>query len=253
MLSWIKIDFVKAILAIALSICFVLFSSVGFTQVNKFYAELSVGPSFPIGKFANKDYMDSSAGFATLGVAANVSFGYQLNNKISVLFSIGGSQHAQDEEARELKGGPGMGGSVTTDVDAEKWKAIKLMLGARLSSPVSFPGKISFYTDISAGICKTAIPEYSGIVYVNNMLSGSFTYGEIKLPWSFCYQIGAGLKYGLNEKIYLVGNLNYFDSAPVHHGMKNINPPNPAGPYAPFETKYHLSTINVSVGAGIYF
>ena len=244
---------VKSILPIALLICFSFYSSVSHAQASKFYAELSVGPSFPIGKFASKDYMDSSAGFAKLGVAADLLFGYQLNNKISILFRLGGSQHAQDEESLEKRGGPGMSGSVAKNIDAGKWNALKLMLGGRISSPVSSPGKLIFYSDISAGICKTAIPEYSGSVYTNNMLSGGFAYEKINLPWSFCYQIGAGLKYGLNGKIYLLGDLNYFDSAPVHHDVKNINFPNPAGPYVPFDTKYHLSTINVLLGAGIHF
>jgi len=244
---------VKAIWSIVLSICFSLYSSASFAQANKFFAELSIGPSFPMGKFASKDYLDSTAGFAKLGGAANILFGYQLTDKISVLFTLGGSMNAQDEEALEKRAEQSMGGSATTTIDAGKWKAVKLMLGGRLGTAFSSPGKLSFYADISAGICKTAIPEYSGAIFNNNMQSGAFSNEKITLPWSFCYQLGTGLKYGLNKKVYLLGHLNYFDSAPVHRDVKNINFPNPGGPYVPFETKYHLSAINLLVGASIHF
>jgi opacity protein-like surface antigen len=237
-----------------MSVClsFIGLSAYAQRQPTKLYAELSIGPSFPVGKFASKDYQDTSAGFANTGVAASISLGYRLNNKFSLLLNFGGSQHGRDAEPIEKRYGQGMSGRDVT-VTSDKWKAGKIMAGGRLSLPISSAGKVFFTSDLLAGVCKTAIPEYSGVITVNNMLSGSFMWSKISLPWSFSYQVGAGVNYNLNGKIYLLGHLSYFDSRPVHHTMRNTNPPNFAGPYVPVDIKYSLSSLNFLLGAGIGF
>jgi hypothetical protein len=57
----------------------------------KFLTELSVGPSFPLGRFAETSYNDKSEipGFAKTGLGAHLSVGYYLNKSIGVLLSSG--------------------------------------------------------------------------------------------------------------------------------------------------------------------
>src|SRR5688572_18078112 len=67
---------------------------------SKFFTELAVGPSFPIGRFASTEYKDNEVpGFAKTGLSAQLSVGYYLNESIGVMLLSGYTVHPQDEDA----------------------------------------------------------------------------------------------------------------------------------------------------------
>src|SRR5690242_1070156 len=114
----------------------------GFIQVRAqekapgMIAELSVGPSFPIGKFGSKDSKNTSAGLANTGLAAALSIGKEVTDKITAIFLAGYSMNKQDEKSMEgrVPQPVWLPGS-TAKAETESWKIIRLMLGAKAQLP----------------------------------------------------------------------------------------------------------------------
>src|SRR5690242_9472384 len=69
---------------------------------TKLFTELSIGPSFPIGRFAatSTNSGDKVAGYAKPGLGAQLSAGYHLNNPFGLLVSVGYATHPQNKQAR---------------------------------------------------------------------------------------------------------------------------------------------------------
>jgi hypothetical protein len=220
----------------------------GFIQTNAqekapaMIAELSVGPSFPLGKFGSKDFKNTSAGLANTGLTAALSVGKEVTDKITAIFLAGYSMNKQDEKSMEgrVPQPVWLPGS-TSKAETESWKIIRLMLGARAQFPLSASGKIFFTPKLLAGACKTAVPASSGTTYSSSgMFSGNFESYKIPMPWAFCYQITAGFNMQLNKSVFLLVDAAYFD------GRATITADN-----VPFKgNHYKLSSLNLLVGAG---
>jgi hypothetical protein len=212
-------------------------------KVQGMIAELSVGPSFSIGKFGSKDFKNTSAGIANTGMAATLSIGREVTDKITAIFLAGYSMNKQDEKSMEgrVPQPVWLPGS-TSKVETESWKIIRLMLGTEVHLPLSVSGKIFFTPKLLAGACKTAVPGYSGITYSSSgMFSGNFESKKIPMPWAFCYQIGTGLNVQLNKRIHLLADATYFNGRPT------ITADN-----VPFKgNRYSLSSLCVMAGAGL--
>jgi hypothetical protein len=240
-----------------LLLCLLLISGTIISQAqntdSKWIAEISIGPSFPFGKYKSKDYKDSTAGFAKTGIGASISFGYRISDRLSVHFIAGEAKNKQDEEPMAKRMAGFSYGSSRTEVHTKSWNTGKLMLGAGMQLPLCKSGKFSSVSKLSAGVCKTAIPAFTGETYnSNNVPGGTFSVGKIPLPWTFCYQINSGLNMQLSKKIYALTDLSYFNGRPVHHTQRNYTL-NPGGPFTPVDIKYSLASLNIQAGAGIRF
>jgi hypothetical protein len=214
--------------------------------------EISIGPSFPVGKYKSKDYKDSTAGLAKTGVGISISLGYRLSDRIAILFLGGGAQNKQDEDAKTKSWNENARPGIRTEVHTNSWEIGKLMLGGSVQIPISKSGKFFSASKILAGISKTAIPAYSGIMYVNDAVNGQFSFGKISLPWTFSFQFNTGFNLQVSNKIYVLTDFNYFSSHPVYHTQKNYTQ-NPGGPFTPIDIKYSLTSFNVQAGAGLKF
>ncbi len=89
----------------------------------------SLGPSFPVGNFASKDYDNTKAGWALPGVAANLVFSHKVGNGNFSLSAMSRSQfHMMDGLAyvNELDANlPDAGWSIEVD----GWSTGSLLLG----------------------------------------------------------------------------------------------------------------------------
>lgn len=230
---------------------------IGFLSYAQSNSKLSVaiqlGPSFPVGKYGSKDYKDTAAGFAKTGGALSISFNYPLVNKISATLLIGGSMNKQDESSMTKRMNERMVQGTESKVSTNSWKIVKLLAGPTIQFPLSSSRKLFSSSKLLAGIAKTSIPEYRGITYYNNTPNGNFWFGKISLSWTFCYQISTGFNMQINKRMFFLTEVNFFNSAPVHHTLKNINFPNPAGPYVPVDNKYSLASVNIIAGVSLSF
>jgi len=231
----------------------------------KLFAELSFGPSFPIGKFAEKTYTampedNQHPGMAKTGWNAQVMLGYYINENFGLLFSPGYSVHAQDKSGYEdyLKGNIiQIGGTVNAsrvEAEVKNWKIVKLMVGGFLITPLTSEDELVLITKISAGACKTAIPEYSYKAYDENGVNfAGGTSSKTSLPWAFCYQVSMGLKYKLNNKLHVLLDVTSFNATPQKEYTFTFPfSPNPVPPRTE-KIKFKLAEVNALIGVGISF
>lgn len=118
-----------------LLLIFIQFSFIATAQNKdtKLSAELAIGSSFPIGKFANKNYggnlFSNSDGLAKTGIGINLSFGYQLNKSIGAALLFGYSLHKQDANSFDSYLKNTFGANTSTSVETHNWQVFKAMAG----------------------------------------------------------------------------------------------------------------------------
>ena len=129
---------------------------------SKLFAEISFGPSIPLGQFADKTYNgpaeEDQPGMASTGLSANVTAGYYLKENFGLLLTAGYSSNKQKEDGYREYMEKGQTAPLTyVDVDTDNWKIYKVMAGGFFVTPL-FEDKFNLVTKLSAGIFKTEIP-----------------------------------------------------------------------------------------------
>jgi hypothetical protein len=217
----------------------------------RFLTELSVGPSFPIGKFASRSYGDmykqKPPGLAKTGWGANFSVGYYLNKSVGLLLSAGYSDHKQDLSgyARSLYG-PAVDPWPNLAFKAKNWKELNVRGGVFFVTPLTANHRLNLVTKLTAGICKTAVPGFDwksfkddGTLFVED------TEKKVDLPWGFCYQANVALKYKLGNQLHVLLDVNSFNAISRKSFGYETDYPNG------ITRQYSLNTINCMAGIGI--
>jgi hypothetical protein len=131
-------------------------------------------------------------------------------------------------------------------------------------TPLTSSSKIKLLTKLAAGICKTAIPgfsyEASSINPIGSGLGGT-TYatgyqGKTALKTSFCYQVSVEGQYKLNNKVYVLLDINSFNAAPEKTMTYMTNEPVPIGTGISYRVRtekrtYKLGSVNIMAGIGL--
>ena len=224
-------------------------------KTPKFFAEISTGASIPIGQFAGKDFNGpfekDQQGLAQVGQALSATLGYHLKENAGLLLSVGYSVNKQSPKSyteyikRSIDRFP-------AEYDVESWKILKVLAGGFLITPLT-EGKLNLVTKLSAGIFKTRIP---ASILVGNLPDGTpalaiFKDGE-PLPVTFCYQIGLGLQYMLNERLHLLLDINSFNGT-VNKDYKLQLPGGGTTVTYTGDRKYKFGAVNALVGVGVSF
>jgi len=220
----------------------------------KFLAELTAGPSIPIGKFASTSNANNKAsGYAKPGWGGQLSLGYYLNRSFGLLLSTGYTTHQQDQQAR--KDVYTSRGYRVVRIDSENWKALNVMAGVFFVTPLTAGSKLCLITKLTAGVCETGIPREQWSGYSNT--GPVYSYNEkIIMPWAFCYQGSVGLQYKFNQKWYVLLDASYFNATPkqeITYSVSSLPAAQGglAGRIVTEVNKYELSAINALVGIGI--
>ncbi|WP_207512507.1 hypothetical protein [Longitalea luteola] len=231
---------------------------------SKYFVELAAGSSFPIGKFGERSFRspledDEPAGLAKPGLQLQAAIGYYIAENFGVLLSPGYSIHAQDgsgyeEYLKQNTGGMGAPPASRVEVDAERWKLLKLMAGGFLVTPLTMEEDLVLQTKITAGACKTAVPAFNFNAYSDQ--AGSSYAGrtdETSLNWAFCYQVSLGLKYRLNKRLHVLFDVNSFNATTSKEYTFTFPfSPNPV-PARTEKVKYRLAEVNIMAGVGFAF
>jgi len=225
---------------------------------RKFFVGLSLGPSFPTGKFAGKNYQDTTAGLAQPGPALAISGGYMFTRSIGAVLLVGGQINKTDAGAIASGIAQRNGDTVRTEASAHNWKSARLMGGMVFKLPLTPSGKLSFQARILAGALKTSVPGYSysmSLPAYGNFPYETGTKGDVSLNWAFCYQATTGLSWKLSKRISLVGDISYYHADTKHHYDHYLHF-SPGGTFydsGPWDLKYSISSVNLSAGAEISF
>jgi hypothetical protein len=76
----------------------------------------------------------------------------------------------------------------------------------------------------------------------------------IPLPWSFCYQLEAGIGWQITAKIFISTSLGYFHSSPNRkYTAYSFTTFPPTGSGKSYDTHYPISSLNILAGVGYRF
>jgi hypothetical protein len=212
---------------------------------------LSAGPAFPAGKFGDKKYPDPQAGYAHTGIGAEIDLGYRINRSFSVVLAVEGQTNGTDEAARKNFVHPTNGSypAVVYTYHSYNWKMARFLAGGVYTRSLSAHGNLALQLRFLAGILMTGVPGYSATLYnsSNNSLTSAGNVADASLPWTFCYQGDAGLKFRLTHVLWLVANTGYAAANPAGH---NFSFPFPTGNPQPLHSTstFHTGTIHVRTG-----
>lgn len=223
-------------------LAFVAITTQGFANDGKGYIGISLGPSFPIGDFGSKNINKPNAGLAGTGAVFDISFAYKLGaSNFGVTALIRGQANSMDEMVfqNELrKENPGAYWSA----DIDSWTNSGIMVGGFGSFPLS--DKASFDIKAMIGLSIATVPEMN--ITGTFPGAGSFWVRQDNMSASsLAYLVGAGFKFGLGSKLYLLTNLDIFGSNPEFVNVTVIGSDG-SREYSTFNQK--MTTFNLSVG-----
>jgi hypothetical protein len=177
--------------------------STGTKKARNFYLAASVGPAFPVGKFASADLStDDEAGLAKTGYNLNLHAGYTLTKGFGLSSSIFMSRFKVDNDAvsRFLNGSGGSGVSATAD----HWQYWGIMAGPMGIIDVGD----NVYLDVRAlmGFARANLP------VINFTLEGIPDLSAVTPDrWTdaFSWQIGTNLRYNFTDRACFFTNVDY--------------------------------------------
>jgi hypothetical protein len=209
------------------------------SQAQKTYSRwsigLSAGPSFPTGKFAHKNTGEVGSGYALTGVGAELTAGYRLNRTFGLVAIAGWQENKQRIDQSLIV--PGTGTLMVVPPPGHTWKIARLLTGVSYSYPFSTRSGPTLQIRVLGGLLKTSIP---------GVLNGfSITENPPALPWTFCYQADAGLKWKLSPRFSLTTTAGYTGSSPVSHVLISGDALEPAA------IPYHYFIGSIQIRAGV--
>ena len=219
-------------------------ASPSLAQDKKGYIGISLGPSIPLGDLASKDIDNESAGFATSGAIFDISVAYKLGKgPFGITAMLRGQANPMDAKAF-VDGIANQNPGIYWTVESEGWSAGGWMLGGfgsfSISPKASFEPRamIGFVNAVSPNITITGSANGSSI-WVKQGTSSVFT---------FSYLLGAGFKFDLGQKFYLLTNLDYLGSNPE---FSNIDITASDGSRSKSTVSQPMGTLNWGLGVAL--
>ena len=248
---------------------------------NKDQLSFSIGSSFPVGQYANKNINSNKAGIASVGGAVNFSYTHMSKKKISIVASLIGQinplrRYSMEESFSERKfvwpilvvwsgsGPPPFPPQSSVTYSNWKfknstWKLGTLLLGGYKEFKTRSPN-IAFTSKLQAGLVFVSSPEVDGSsitdttnIHVTQTNASAF---------GFSYLVSGGLKIKLNAKINFLTSVEYFGTNNIT--FKNIvasllaikSTSNPANNTAFQNTttanaKQRITSVNLFAGFGL--
>lgn len=215
-----------------------------YAQDSKGYIGISFGPSIPMGDLASKDADNDEAGWAKTGALVDISFAYKLGKgNFGITALLRGqsnpidAQALSDEFANEFPG-------VIWNVQSDNWGIGGLMFGGFGSFPLS--EKSSFDTRAMIGFVNASSP---GMTVTGTAPGGSIWVKQSSASAAaFAYLIGAGFKFEIGSKLYLLTNLDYLGSKPE---FSNVETTTSDGDILTDTWSQRMGTLNFSLGIAL--
>ncbi|WP_131537165.1 outer membrane beta-barrel protein [Pedobacter nototheniae] len=217
------------------------------TSNQKSFIGISVGPSFPVGDFANKNAYDVNSGLASIGGFLNINYGYKFSDNFGAIAILRGSIHGVDSQS--LKNGyslpDGSGGSLS--YEAGTWKSGGLLVGLFQGFSLNDSKNFVFELKGAIGVQSTSTPSLK--IRGNIPGFGSFEGNQESISaTSFAYLLGIGLNYGLGNNLTLKFHGDYSGSNPNFKDVV-LNPSSDTKT----NSQQNIGTIDVGVGLALSF
>jgi hypothetical protein len=229
-----------------LSLLILAFFSVSAQDFKKQSAiTLAVGPSIPVGTFADKNLYDEKAGLAAVGGFANISYSNQFSKFFGVLATLGGRINGVDKNALGSYSLP-TGSGATLGIEASTWQFFSVMGGLFQTVPITSNEKLTFEIKEMIGVQFSSSPEITTTGFIPGVGSLNST-EERQSVSSLAYALGLGFKYKLGGNLGLKLFGDYQGASPKFTFIGS----GPAD--EPIEQKLKQNTSAINVGLGLSF
>ena len=231
-----------------LSLLFLAYFSVSAQDFKKQSAiTVAVGPSIPVGTFADKNLYDEKAGLATAGGFANISYTYQFSKFFGAIASVGGRINGVDKNALGSYSLP-TGSGATLGIEASTWQFFSVMGGIFQTIPITSDEKLTFEVKEMIGVQFSSSPEIKTTGFIPGVGSLNST-EERQSVSSLGYALGLGFKYKLGSNLGLKLFGDYQGAGPKFKFIDS----GPADELVEMKMKQNTSTINVGLGLSFGF
>jgi hypothetical protein len=215
------------------------------------FISLSIGPSIPVGNFANKDIKNANAGFAKTGSKVGINAGFKLLENVNIGASLFYSVNSYDVSSLTQKLANDYPGT-TWGTSGRSWD----IYGGMVGLTYSYPFKNRFVSDFKfqSGFMQSSIPEM--VVTSNNNLK--ITEAK-KSASSLVYLISVGGHYPLGRLLDIVGNLEYLGSSPSFSNISRVynlptyNPPGIVTSSSTTSYNQNISMLSLNFGFRVKF
>src|ERR1700691_5611471 len=126
-----------------------------FAQNSKWDIGIEAGAAIPLKNFSRKNIYDSTAAFARIGPAINLSVDYKLSLYFRLLLLLTGEQNNVDTIAMVEQWVAAFPGTYFR-ITGNNWMMGKVMAGVQTQLPLMSAKNLYFTTRLAAGIVKTA-------------------------------------------------------------------------------------------------
>lgn len=224
---------------------------------NYFYLTIEPGLSIPVGQYAKKDFdmpvpRQKVNGLARPGYQFALTGGYRFNEYVGILFLAAYSSNKRDENSFSEYALSALPPGSAASARSDRWHLYRLMTGLSARSTNTGIRNLFIEGKLLIGVCKTKEPGYEISTATPGNPLPSFTYLKVekqKIPASFCWQAHTAVGYWLNEDLFLLFDIGYFDTKPVYK-FSTIAFPGP-GTAVEGRREYRLSSIGLSLGLGV--
>jgi hypothetical protein len=239
----------------------------------------SIGPSFPVGKYASKDIMSNSAGLAKTGETASLSFYSKRKKQFGFTVAMQAQRNPLNTKALEngfsqakfsqfvvfASNGtmPPPPSSYTTypnwKFDKHAWLAASLLAGC-YAEFASHNSSLSFILKGMIGGLYVSSPKLNG-KSITDTATASFEQNS-KSGIGFTCLLGSGIKYQLSKKLSLYSDLEYAGTNDIKfkkiHGVFFTTHGSPGSPnYSVSQAtitadrRQKITNINFRIGMGL--
>lgn len=216
----------------------------GIAQNDKGYIGISLGPSIPLGDLASKNFDNDAAGWADLGAIVDFSFAYKLGEgNFGITALLRGQSNPIDAQALANELANQLPG-VSWTVESESWGIGGLLFGGFGTFPVS--DKAAFDIKAMIGFLNASSPELTFTASVPG--AAIWVRQSSASATSFAYLLGAGFKFDIGERFYLLTNLDYLGSNPE---FSNVQTTTSEGSGTTNTWSQTMGTLNLSIGIAL--
>ncbi len=201
------------------SLTLLLFSIQINAQDNNGYIGITIGPSIPIGDFASKDLANTNAGLANTGVSYDISFAHKLGGSNFGITALLRSQANPLDVQSVANGFASRFFGTTWVVESKPWTLGALLIGGFGSFPIT--QKVTFDPRAMFGFASVASPDMTFDI------TGARGTGWIKqssvISTSFAFLLGAGFKFEIGKKLFLITQIDYAYSNPEFNNVETVS------------------------------
>lgn len=170
------------------------------------YVSFALGPSIPLGSFADNNINSKSSGFAETGSKMELNAGYLVSQTFDITAKMFYSVNGYDVEPMKKKLAVENPGIIWTTT-GRTWDIYGGLIGVNYSHPLN--NKLTGDVKLLTGLMNSSTPQ----MIVTGSDGSKITESKISAT-SFVYLLSAGGHYPLGRLIDITGSLEYLSSSP---------------------------------------